>query len=388
MALPISYNLRNLVERKTTTAMTAFGIALTAAVLMTVLALMSGLRAALSATGDPRNVIVLRNGSTAEMTSSISRENFQDLLFTPGIAMDQSGKRPLASLEIVTVVNLGGEGLKGGANINLRGLLPDEIPLHDVNLLEGRWFTSGEREVVVGSAVAKRHPLLRIGSSVHIGPSDWRVVGVMDGGRSAANSEIFADLNQVSSSFQRPDELTSVLLRATSEVAVPALIQAVEQSRRLNVTAQSERAYYASQAVSGSPLQFLGTLISVIMALGSTFAAMNTMYASVARRSAEIGTLRTLGFSQSSILLGFLFESVLLATIAGAFACIAVFPLNFITTGIGNLKTFSETAFRFQVGAGVMAAGMLFALVIGAVGGLLPARFAAKKEILAALKGA
>jgi putative ABC transport system permease protein len=388
MGLPISYNLRNLVERKTTTAMTAFGIALTTAVLMTVLALMSGLRSALSATGDPRNVIVLRKGSSAEMTSSISRENFQDLLFTPGIAMDQNGKRPLASLEIVTVVNLGSEGLKGGANINLRGLRADDIPLHDMSLREGRWFSSGEHEVVAGSAVAKRHPQIRIGSSVHIGPNDWHVVGVMDGGRSAANSEIFADLNQVASSFERQDQLTSVLLRATSEAAVPELIHAVEQNRRLNVTAQSERAYYASQAISGGPLEFLGTLVSVIMALGSTFAAMNTVYASVARRSAEIGTLRTLGFSRPSILLSFLLESVLLSTIAGVLACAAVFPLNFITAGIGNLKTFSETAFRFQVGASVMAAGMLFALVIGAVGGLLPARFAARKEILAALKGA
>jgi putative ABC transport system permease protein len=388
MALPLSYNLRNLVERKTTTAMTALGIALSAAVLMTVLALMSGLHAALSATGDPRNVIVMRKGSNAEMTSSLSRQEFQDLLFTSGIAMDESGKHPLASLEIVTVVNLGGEGLKGGSNINLRGLVSDEIPLHDVRLINGRWFSSGEREVVVGSSVVKRHPEVGIGSSVHIGPNDWKVVGTMDGGQSAANSEIFADLNQVASVFNRQDELTSVLLRATNEAAVPGLISALEQDRRLNVTAQSERTYYSSQTVSGAPIQFLGTLISVIMALGSTFAAMNTMYASVARRSAEVGTLRTLGFSQTAILGSFLLESILLASIAGIAACAVVFPLNFVTTAIGNLKTFTETAFRFQVGLKVMAGGMLFAIVIGAVGGLLPARMAARKEILAALKGA
>jgi putative ABC transport system permease protein len=388
MALPISYNLRNLVERKTTTAMTALGIALTSAVLMTVLALMSGLHAALSGTGDPLNIIVLRKGSVAEMTSNVSRQAFQDLLYTPGIAMDASRKRSLASLEIVTVVNLGGDGLKGGSNMNLRGILPEDVGLHDVTLAQGRWFSSGVREVVVGNAVVKRHPDFHVGSSVHLGPYDWKVVGVMDGGRSAANSEIFADLNQVASAFSRPDELTSVLVRASSEAAMPGLIAALGQNRRVNVTAQSERAYYASQSVSGAPLQFLGTLISVIMALGSTFAAMNTMYASVARRSAEIGTLRTLGFSRTSILLSFLFESVLLASVAGMLACIAVFPLNFITTAIGNLKTFTETAFRFQVGFEVMAAGMLFALIIGAVGGLLPARSAARKEILTALKGA
>jgi len=388
MALPISYNLRNLVERKTTTAMTALGVALTTAVLMTVLALVNGLHAALSGTGDPRNVLVLRKGSGAEMASNLSRQTFQDLLYTPGIAMDDGGKRPLASLEIVSVVNLGGDGLKGGANVNLRGLLSENAALHDVTLKEGRWFASGEREVVVGSAVTHRHPEFRVGSTVHLGPYDWQVVGVMDGGRSAANGEIFADLNQVASAFSRQDELTSVLIRAQSESAVPALISALQQNRRVNITASSERDYYASQSVSGAPLQFLGSLIAIIMAFGSIFAAMNTMYASVARRSAEIGTLRTLGFSRTSILLSFLLESLLVGAIAGLAACVVVFPLNFVTTAIGNLKTFTETAFRFQVGFGVMAAGIVFALMIGVLGGMLPARAAAGKEILTALKGA
>jgi ABC-type antimicrobial peptide transport system permease subunit len=208
----------------------------------------------------------------------------------------------------------------------------------------------------------------------------------MDGGRSASNSEVFADLNQVASGFNRQDLLNSVLLRAESDTAVPRLAATLNQDRRLNVVAESERSYYAAQTVSGAPLQFLGTFISIIMALGSAFAAMNTMYASVSRRSAEIGTLRVLGFSKEAILWSFLFESVLLACVGGVLACVATLPLNGVTTGIGNLMTFTETAFQFQVGLQVVGYGMLFALLIGAIGGLLPARAAANKEILTALR--
>jgi putative ABC transport system permease protein len=386
MALPLSYNLRNLVARKTSTIMTTLGIALTVAVLITVLALMSGLRAALSSTGNPRNVIVMRKGATAEMTSSISRQALQDLLFTPGIARDASGQHPVASPEIVTVVSIGGDGLQKGTNINLRGLLTENVSLHEVHLVEGRWFSAGQREVVLGKAVAKRHPDAHVGTHLRFGPNDWEVVGVMDGGRSASNSEVFADLNQVASGFNRQDLLNSVLLRAESDTAVPRLAATLNQDRRLNVVAESERSYYAAQTVSGAPLQFLGTFISIIMALGSAFAAMNTMYASVSRRSAEIGTLRVLGFSKEAILWSFLFESVLLACVGGVLACVATLPLNGVTTGIGNLMTFTETAFQFQVGLQVVSYGMLFALLIGAIGGLLPARAAANKEILTALR--
>jgi putative ABC transport system permease protein len=386
MALPLSYNLRNLVTRKTTTIMTALCITLTVAVLLVVLALVTGLRSAFQATGGPLNVIVMRKGATSEMGSSMSPEIFRNLIFEPGIGKNAADGQSSASLEIVSVVSLQGEDGKG-TNLSLRGIELGGIPLHHVTLQQGRWFSAGRGEVVVGQAIAERHPTARLGSHLIFGTEPWEVVGVMGGAGAAANSELYADRNQVAAAFHRPDALSSVLLEASSREAVPSLIDALNHDRRLNVTAETEQSYYAAQTVSGAPLEFLGTFVSIIMAVGSAFAAMNTMYASVARRSAEIGTLRVLGFSKGSILWSFLIESVLLACLGGLLACALVLPLNGLTAAVGNLQTFSETAFRLKVGLSVMGWGMLFAVLLGALGGFLPARVAANMEILAALKG-
>ncbi|HVT93238.1 MAG TPA: ABC transporter permease [Bryobacteraceae bacterium] len=385
MAIPASYNLRNLVVRKTTTIMTALGIALTVAVLLSVLALVAGLRTAFESTGDPAQVLVMRKGATAELNSGMTRAVFQDMKFKQGIAVD-ANRQPLASLEIVTVINLASVDSPAGMNVTLRGLLPVGIQMRHLSILQGRWFQTGHREVVVGKNIAKRYPGAQLGKQLRFGKGLWDVVGVMDGGQSAVNSEIFGDLGQVSSDFDRQDGLSSVLLRATDTATVPALINSLNDDQRLNVDAMTERSYYESQTNSGAPLQFLGIFVSIIMAVGSSFAAMNTMYASVARRSKEIGTLRVLGFSRGSILLSFFLESLLLSLFGGLLGCILVLPLNGITTGIGSFVTFSEIAFNFRVTPQIMIAGVLFALFMGAVGGLFPARMAAKKEILTALR--
>jgi putative ABC transport system permease protein len=385
MAIPASYNLRNLVVRKTTTIMTALGIALTVAVLLSVLALVAGLRTAFESTGDARQILVMRKGATAELNSGMTRAVFQDMKFKPGIALDEN-HQPLASLEMVTVINLASVDSPAGMNVTLRGLLPVGIQMRHLSMQQGRWFQTGHREVVVGKNIAKRYPGAQIGKQLRFGKGMWDVVGVMDGGQSAVNSEIFGDLGQVSSDFDRQDGLSSVLLRATDASAVTALIHSLNDDQRLNVDAMTERSYYESQTNSGAPLQFLGIFVSIIMAVGSSFAAMNTMYASVARRSKEIGTLRVLGFSRGSILLSFFLESLLLSLFGGLIGCILVLPLNNITTGIGSFVTFSEIAFNFKVTPQIMLAGVLFALFMGAIGGLFPARMAAKKEILTALR--
>jgi ABC-type antimicrobial peptide transport system permease subunit len=227
-----------------------------------------------------------------------------------------------------------------------------------------------------------------LGKKLRFGRGDWEVVGVMDGGQSSVNSEILGDLNQVSSDFNRADGLSSVLLRATDEATVPALINSLNDDRRLGVEAQTEKSYYEAQTSSGALLQYLGIFISIIMAVGSSFAAMNTMYAAVARRAREIGTLRVLGFSRGSILFSFLIESLLLSALGGLLGCLLVLPLNNITTAVGSFVTFSEIAFNFRVSPQIMAAGLAFALVMGALGGLFPARMAARKEILTALRDA
>ena len=385
MAIPLAYNLRNLVVRKTTTIVTALGIALTVAVLLAVLALVAGLRTAFQSSGDPLQILVMRKGSNAELNSGMTRENFQDIKSLPGIARD--GNEPMASLEMMTVINLASVDSPSGMNVNLRGILPMGIKMRDGLKLEaGRWFETGKLEVVVGKSIAKRYPGARMGQKLRFGRGEWQVVGVMDGGQSAVNSEIFGDLNAVSSGFNRADALSSVLLRATDEATVPALINSLNDDRRLGVAAQTEKAYYEAQTNSAAPLQFLGLFIAIIMAVGSSFAAMNTMYAAVARRAREIGTLRVLGFSRGSILFSFFVESLLLALLGGVIGCLLALPLDNITTGVGSFVTFSEIAFNFHVTPAIMITGIVFALVMGALGGFFPARMAAKKEILIALR--
>lgn len=258
--------------------------------------------------------------------------------------------------------------------------------MRKVRLIKGRWFQPGQREIVVGKAVDKRYPSARIGNRIRFGKGDWEIVGVVDGGQSAVNSEIWGDFNQVSGDYNRQDSPSSVLLRATDAVTLDALKHSIEDDRRLGARAIMEEDYYQSQTSSGAPLEFLGIFVAVIMAIGGGFAAMNTMYAAVSRRAKEIGTLRTLGFSQGSILLSFLTESVLLSLLAGILGCLLALPLNWVTTGVGNFVSFSEISFRFQVGIAALLTGLTFAMVLGAIGGLLPARAAAKKEILSALR--
>jgi putative ABC transport system permease protein len=249
----------------------------------------------------------------------------------------------------------------------------------------GRWFDTGKREVVVGKSIASRYPGAALGKRITFGRGDWDVVGVMDGGQTAQNSEIFGDLNQVSADLQRVEVLSSALVRATDAGAAAALLNSINDDQRLNMNAVSEKEYYALQTRSAAPIEYLGIFVCVIMAIGSSFAAMNTMYAAVARRSREIGTLRVLGFSQGSILVSFFIESVLLAGLGGVLGCLLVFPLNGVTTGIGS-TTFSELAFSFRVTPEIMLAGIAFAALLGALGGLFPARSAARKEILVALR--
>lgn len=384
MNIPLTYNLRNLVVRKTTTLMTVAGIALTVAVLVTSLALVNGLRSTFANTGNPLQILVLRKGGNSELGSSVSRESFELLRTMSGIAKNNANE-PMASLEIVQVINLPSVDDPKGMNVTLRGLLPMGIAMRNVHLVSGRWFHAGHREIVVGKSIAQRYPDAQLNRDLHFGKGDWVIVGIMDGGQSALNSEIWGDLNQVSSDYNREDNLSSILVRATDAAAVPGLIKAIGTDRQLNLTALSEPAYYASQTSSAAPLEFLGILVAIIMAIGSSFAAMNTMYAAVSRRSREIGTLRVLGFSRASILVSFLIEALLLSVAAGILGCLITLPLNGVTTGVGNFFTFSEIAFHFRVGLSTMAVGIVFAIIVGAIGGFFPARNAARKEILVAL---
>jgi putative ABC transport system permease protein len=386
MAIPIGYNIRNLAVRKTTTLMTAMGIGLTVAVLMAAFAMTEGLRIAFESSGHPLHLIVTRKGATSELSSNFLRSVYNDLRFKPGIARGKDGE-PMASLELVTVINLPSVESPDGMNVTVRGLMPVGIAIReDMRLQAGRWFTQGRREVVVGDSIARRYPDAALGKSLTFGRGQWEVVGVFKSEQMARNSEILTDLNQAASDFERSEVLSSALVRAGDEVALQALANELRFDQRLNVQAEKEKDYYAAQASSGDLIRFLGTFVALIMGVGSCFAAMNTMYAAVARRAKEIGTLRVLGFSRTSILGSFLLESMCLAGLGGVLGILLVLPLNGLSTGLGNFVTFSETAFELRVTPSLMAAGILFALVLGAFGGFLPAFGAARKQILTALR--
>ncbi len=255
-----------------------------------------------------------------------------------------------------------------------------------VRISDGRMFRPGQREVVVGKGVAKRYPSVGLGGRLELGRGSWEVVGIMDGGRSAANSEVFCDLAQLAADQNRESSLSSALIRATDSVAAQTLTSDLANDRRLNADVLSEKKYYEDQTSSAAPIQFLGIFVAIIMAIGSSFAAMNTMYAAVSRRAAEIGTLRVLGFSKAGILTSFLIESLLLSLFGGILGCLLVLPLNDFTTGIGSFVTFSEFTFDFRMTPQIMITGIVFALVMGTLGGLFPASSAARKEILTALR--
>jgi putative ABC transport system permease protein len=386
MPIPLAYNLRNLRERKTHTIMTALGLALTVAVALSVLALVDGLRQTFRASGDPLNILVLRKGATTELASNFARSVYNDLKFKPGIARAPSGE-PMTSLELVTVIGLESPEHPDGTNVNFRGLKPLGIQMRRGLVIElGRWFRPGFREVVVGHSIATRYPEVGLGGKLHLGRGDWEVVGVMRAGESSINSEIYCDLDQVAADENRPEVLSSALLQATDPISKEALIRDLSDDQRLNVDAMGETDYYDRQTRSSAPVQFVGLFVAALMSIGSSFAAMNTMYAAVSHRSREIGTLRVLGFSKSEILLSFLFESLVLAALGGIIGCLLILPLNNLTSGIGSFTTFSETTFQFRVTPAIIGIGMLFACFMGVVGGLFPASNAARKEILVALR--
>lgn len=388
MGIPLNYNVRNLVERKGTTLMTAVGIGLTVAVLITTLAMSRGMDAVFAGSGHPMQVMVLRKGTDAELNSSLKEEAYQIIRQLPGIAVTSDGQ-PMASPEGLTIVNLPSVENPDGMNVTVRGMLPVGLKMRDgATLKQGRWNEPGKREIVVGDGIAARYPAARVGQSIRFGRGDWQVVGVFAQGDAAMNSEIWADLNQLRGDFEEQGGSNSILVRLQSQAAIDEFKRLIEGDQRLGAATMGEPEYYQNltKSSSGVMLKSIGWFVSIVMAVGAGFAATNTMYAAVSRRAREIATLRALGFSRLSIYFSFVFESVCLALIGGLLGCLLVLPLNNLSAGIGNWQTFSETAFRFKVSITAMIWGLAFAAVIGALGGFLPALAAADKSIVRGMR--
>ena len=397
MAIPISYNIRNLILRKGLTLMTALGIALTVTTAIFLMALVAGLDRAFVSSGNPLNVLVLRKGSEAELSGGFDASLFPTLKTLPGIAKDSHGE-PMASGEWVVVIVLPRKDGTGEVNVTVRGMMPDGLEMRtlpggkdnqpSVKLVEGRWFQTGQREVVVSKSVQGRFTHANIGDTMEFGKGQWKVVGVFDAGGSAYESEVWGDVNQMASDFDRQGGYASAYLHATDPIAADALIHRVSDDQRLKLLeGMLETDYYAKQTSSGTPIKVIGYVVGIIMAVGSIFAAMNTMYAAVAYRGREIATLRVIGFSQPAILTSFVFESLLLALLGAIVGILLMLPFNGMQTGTSNQVTFSEVVFALRITPQVAMYAIIFALVMGFIGGLAPAWHAARQNILTALRG-
>lgn len=386
MALPISYNIRNLKLRKGLTVMTALGIALTVTTAVFLMALLAGLQKAFVSSGDARNVLVMRKGSVAELSGGFDAALFPVLKTLPSIEKDSQGE-PIASGEWVVVVVLPRKDKTGDVNVTVRGMMPAGLKLRpNTKLVEGSWFTPGQREVVVGRSIHNRFSGANVGDTMDFAKGQWKVVGVFDSGGTAYDSEIWGDVNQVAADFDRQGGFASAYLRATDAVAADALKNRVSDDQRLKLEGSLETEYYQKQTSSGGAIKFIGMFVAVIMAIGSSFAAMNTMYAAVAYRSREIATLRIIGFSRPSILTSFVIEALLLSLLGAAVGIILMLPFDGMSTGIGNQVTFSETVFSLHMTARVVIRAVIFALIMGLVGGFAPAWHASRQNILTALR--
>ena len=385
MRIPLAYNLRNLAARKVSTVLTALGIGLVSWVFIFTLALAGGFQAALQSTGSPENAIVVRSGSTAELTSIIDRESAAAIESQPEIAKAPDGTA-LATRELVVLWNL---PRKNGTttNVVVRGVTAKSFALRPkVRLVQGRMFRPGLEEVVVGKLANERIRGCSIGDRIKLAGHPWSVVGVFDAQGTSFDSEIWGDVELFIPVFDRP-VYQSVTFRLDEPSHFGAIRKRLEADPRMSVAVKHEDEFYAAQSATlATLLRGLGLFVTLIMVLGAISGALNTMYAAVGSRTKEIGTLLALGFSRGSVLLSFLIESTLLAVFGGIVGCLLALPVNGMTTSTTNFASFSEIAFRFQVTPLMLLEGLIFAAVMGALGGLVPSRNAARRVIVEALR--
>jgi len=388
MTIPFSYIVRNVTARKLTAVLTAGGMALVVYVFATVLMLAAGLETTLVATGRDDNVIVIRRGSQSEIQSGIDRRQANIVESNPEIAIGPDGQR-LVSKEPVVLINLQKRGSNKPANVVIRGVTPAGLELRpQAQLVEGRMFRPGTSEVIAGRAIANGFQGAGVGETLRFASRDWTVVGVFDAGRTGFNSEIWGDAEQMLQAFRRVG-FSAVIFRLVDSDRFDAVKREIESDPRLTLEAKRETRFYADQSESLSRfISYLGTTISVIFSIGAIIGAMITMYASVASRTAEIGTLRALGFPRSSILVAFLAEALLLGLLGGVIGLVAASAMQAITISTMNFQTFAELAFSFTLTPGIVVAALLFALGMGFVGGFLPAVRAARLKIVDALRAA
>jgi putative ABC transport system permease protein len=389
MALPLYYNVRNVRVRWQVTLLAIGGVALVVAVFAVLMSMSEGFRAALRSTGRTDNAIVVQRGSGSELTSAVPLADRNMIVVDDRVARDAKGN-PLASWEWVVVIGL--PRLTDGqpANVTLRAVPPQAFEVRGgIHVVEGRRFTPGLDEVIVGKKLTGRIRGLELGGVVKYQQKQFKIVGLFESQGGAFESEIWGDFDTFGAIFQRGAGSNSLVVRMKDPTAIPELDRWIRDQPQMQLQAVQERKYYDEQAGPlARALKGLATFVAVIMGIGAVFGAINTMYAIVSARTREIGTLRALGFSRRAILASFLVESVILALIGGAVGCLLAFPMNGFSTGTGQTQSFSEIAFAFRITPGIVLTGMAFAVLMGLLGGLLPALRGAGMPITSALREA
>jgi len=387
--IPLRYTIRSLVVRKAATAVTALAIALVVWVLASLGALVNGVREAFVVSGEPDNLLVLRASSSSETISGFEREKLQVLKFVDGIALDPKGE-PLISPEIVIVVNRKRKGLQeedSDRNVIFRGVSPAGFELRRrFRMVKGERFRSGVGEVIVAAPIARRFEGFEVGETFQFQSRPWRVVGHFEADGSAFESEVWMDANELGEAADRRTVFSSALLRVP-EAARRMVMARIDSDPRLNLKAKEEQAYYREQTGRTTMVVTILTgVLAILMAVGTVFAAANAMYAAVAHRVREVGTMRALGFSRASVLVAFLMEAGLLSLIGGAAGAALSFLVDGLTVGMANWNTFSEVVFKFRVTPALVGFALAYALAIGVIGGFLPAVGAARTPLSAALR--
>lgn len=386
-SVPISYNFRSIRARWTSTVVAVLGIAGTVGVFVAMLSLANGFKATLVASGSRGNALVLRAGSPSEMMGGVTLDSVRVVQDAPGVARDSSG--PLVTQEVVGVVPFPLISTGTDANVQVRGVSPNVLRIRTfARIFQGRMFQPGLSELVVGKNASKTYSGLTLGNTVNFGGGRWQVVGIFDAGDSAFDSEVWCDAKILNEVLKRPDNIfQSVTVHLDSPDSFQQFKDAVISDPRMNVDITREIDYYAKQSTTMTRLiTVLGGLVAAIMAVGAVFGALNTMYSAVAERGREIATMRAVGFSSWNVVLSFLFEALLISFVGGILGCLAVLPVNGLTTNTMNFQTFSNVAFAFRITFDLLLLGVLFALVMGVLGGVLPAVRAALRPVAASLR--
>jgi len=384
MAIPLKYNTGNLAARRSSMLLTILGIGVINAVMLSMLALWHGVQKTTVASGSPTDLIVMRESAETELSSWVTREAYEIIRTLPGIAKDANGQ-PLVSPELVILFKLPRRDSGKGSNVTVRGLTPAGVEMRAVKMIEGRPFKPGTSEVIVARRIRDRFASTNVGDTFHFGSTDYRVVGVFDAAGTAFDSEIWADENFLGASRKRL-AYSTVLARPVDAAASKSIVDAIKNDNRLKLQVKTERKYYEEQTSGLFGIIILVGFVTVFMVVGAVLGTMNTMFSAVASRTRELATMRALGFKRRAILMSIVIESALVSLLGGAAGVLLALPVNGISTGTTNFRTFSEIAFNFRVDASVALTGIVIALLAGVAGGLLPAISAARMPITKALR--